>query len=63
MELSALTKEKDETYIEYISRLKVSRSKYSYMVKLTDMKEHLMQKDTLTERLKDKYWEALSYLL
>lgn len=61
--LGALTKEKDETYIEYINRLKASRSKYPYIVKLADMKDHLMQKDTLTERLKDKYWEAIPYLL
>lgn len=61
--MGALTKEKDETYIEYISRLKASHSKYPYIVKLADMKDHLIQKDTLTERLKDKYWEALPYLL
>ena len=61
--LGALTKEKDETYIEYINRLKQSYSKYTYIVKLADMKDHLMQKDTLTEKLKHKYWEALPYLL
>lgn len=61
--LGALTKEKTETYINYIQRLKNCNSKYPYIVKLADMKDHLMQIETLTDKLKDKYWEALPYLL
>lgn len=61
--LGALTKDSAETYLSYIKRLKESSSKYPYIVKLADMKDHLMQTDTLTDRLKEKYWEALPYLL
>lgn len=61
--LGALTKTKNETYIEYIQRLKSSTSIYPYIVKLADMKDHLTQTETLTDRLKEKYWNALPYLL
>lgn len=61
--LGALTKKNDETYIEYIERLKANRSIYPYIVKLADMKDHLVQTETLTDRLKEKYWNALPYLL
>lgn len=61
--LSVLTKQKDETYIEYIQRLKASDEAIPYIIKLADMKDHLQQKETLTDKLKDKYWEALPYLL
>lgn len=61
--LGALTKTKDESYINYIKRLKTNKSIYPYVVKLADMKDHLNQSDTLTDRLKEKYWEALPYLL
>ena len=61
--LGALTKGEGETYIEYIMRLKSNETIYPYIVKLADMKDHLSQRETLTERLKDKYWEALPYLL
>ena len=61
--LKALTKEKSEAYLDYIKRLKENSSKYPYIVKLADMKDHLMQVDTLTDRLKEKYWSVLPYLL
>lgn len=61
--LGALTKTKDETYIEYIERLKTNKSIYPYIIKLADMKDHLVQTETLTDRLKEKYWNALPYLL
>ncbi len=61
--LGALTKEKSETYIEYIKRLKTNKSVYPYIIKLADMKDHLSQTETLTDKLKEKYWEALPYLL
>lgn len=35
----------------------------AYYVKLMDVKDHLMQRETLTDKLKNKYTEALSYLL
>lgn len=63
MALEALTKNKSETYIEYIRRLKASECHIAYIVKLADMKDHLIQKETLTDKLKEKYWEALPELL
>lgn len=66
--LKLLTKSQDMDYIEYISE--IGRAKYysewrmcAYWVKLADMKDHLMQKDTLTDKLKEKYWNAIPYLL
>ena len=61
--LGALTKQKSEKYIDYIKRLKANKSTYPYIIKLADMKDHLNQTETLTEKLRDKYWEALPYLL
>lgn len=62
-QLGVLTKDKNESYIDYIKRLKESGYRWAYIVKLADMKDHLMQKETLTDKLKEKYWEALPELL
>lgn len=62
-QLGVLTKSKNENYIDYIKRLKQSGYRWAYIVKLADMKDHLMQKETLTDKLKEKYWEALPELL
>lgn len=61
--LSVLTKEPEQDYIEYIRKLRNECDIYSYIIKLADMKDHLMQKDTLTDKLKEKYWNALPELL
>lgn len=61
--LGALTKDKSESYIDYINRLKSNTSIYPYVIKLADMKDHLNQTETLTDKLKEKYWNALPYLL
>lgn len=61
--LGALTKKHNEKYIDYINRLKSNKSKYPYLIKLADMKDHLSQTETLTDKLKDKYWKALPHLL
>ena len=37
--------------------------KCAWWVKIADMKDHLAQRDTLTEKLRDKYLEALPHLL
>lgn len=54
-----------EKYIDYIKR--INRDKglcpEAYWVKLADMKDHLLQVDTLTDKLKEKYLKALPYLL
>lgn len=63
--LSLLTRDKSEDYIEYIKRIHDNADKYrgAYWVKIADMKDHLMEKETLTDRLKEKYLGALPYLL
>ena len=61
--LSLVTKEKGEDYIEYIKKLRASNDLYAYAIKLADMKDHLLQKDTLTDKLKEKYWNAIPELL
>ena len=61
--LSLVTKEKGRDYIEYIKDLRASNNLYAYTIKLADMKDHLLQKDTLTDKLKEKYWNAIPELL
>lgn len=61
--LGALTKQSEESYIDYIQRVKSNDSFYTYIVKLADMKDHLTQTETLTDNLKEKYWAALPHLL
>ena len=50
---------------EYIKNIKENMVLYPevYWVKIADMKDHLAQTDTLTDKLKEKYIEALPYLL
>lgn len=61
--LSLVTKEKGRDYIEYIKELRASGNLYAYTIKLADMKDHLLQKETLTDKLKKKYWNAIAELL
>lgn len=57
-----LTRKPDETYFEYIQRIVDSDNKYSYFVKLADISDHLLQIETLTPSLKDRYEKALRIL-
>lgn len=52
---------KKDTYEEYIA--KIPRGSIAYWVKMADIKDHLMLKDTLTDKLKEKYIGALRILL
>ena len=66
--LILLTKRKDAKYTDYCNQIasKKCTTSYSicaYFVKLADMKDHLMLKDTLTDRLKEKYLAGLAELL
>ena len=67
--LHRLTQHPEEDYIHYIKRLRECDksmgfyNSIAYIIKLADIKDHLMQKDTLTDKLKRKYWNALPYLL
>lgn len=58
-----LTKTDDETYNEYIQRVLNSEDEMAIHVKRADMKDHMTQLDTLTEKLKDKYIPVLHYFL
>jgi len=63
--LRLITKPKEQDYIEYIKNIRKYADMYelAYWVKLADMKDHLMQTETLTDKLKEKYLKALPYLL
>ena len=67
--LMLLTKPKGMKYVDYCKQLKPYRGYATavqlaaYYVKLADMKDHLAQKETLTDRLKQKYLEGLAELL
>lgn len=65
LDLNLLTHNKSENYLEYIARIRKNSfiSPSAYLVKLADIKDHLSQSSTLTERLKDKYVRALAVLL
>lgn len=62
-----LTKDKEQSYVDYCIEIKNSISLFSgqlaYWVKLADMKDHLSKTETLTDKLKAKYLEGLAYLL
>jgi (p)ppGpp synthase/HD superfamily hydrolase len=61
--LELLTKNKNISYIDYIKEIKNSNNLLAYCVKLADMKDHLSQTETLTDKLREKYWNAIPYLL
>lgn len=65
--LKLLTRSENVPYDEYIKEIKYNfllpAGQIAYWVKMADMKDHLAQKATLTDRLKEKYLEALPLLL
>ena len=69
--IDILTRKQDESYIDYCKRISARDSEYfmrdvelaAWYVKLADMKDHLTQTDTLTDKLKKKYLEGMAYLL
>lgn len=63
--LRLITKPKNMDYITYVKRIReCSDTKPEvYWVKMADIKDHLSQAETLTENLKEKYLNALPYLL
>lgn len=66
--LYLLTRRKDESYRSYILRIKnysddeVVRA-IAQVVKIADIKDHLMQRGTLTESLKQRYLDVIPYLI
>lgn len=64
--LELLTRDKEKvSYEDYLSNIKKNFNSYPevYWVKMADMKDHLSQKATLTDKLKEKYLKALPCLL
>lgn len=63
--LNILTKREGESYEDYLKNIRNNYDCYpeAYWVKQADMKDHLMQKETLTDELKDKYLNAMPELL
>jgi (p)ppGpp synthase/HD superfamily hydrolase len=65
--LKLLTKNKDEDYVTYCSKLRptsyLNYQNCAYWVKLADMKDHLSLTETLTEKRKEKYLAGLAALL
>lgn len=58
--VNVLTHEKEfETYPQYIDRVMDSNLPEAKVVKHADMKDHLIQKETLTPKLKEKYFEVI----
>jgi hypothetical protein len=61
-----LTRDKEVVpYDDYLSNIKDKYDSYpeAYWVKVADMKDHLLETDTLTDTLKEKYLKALPCLL
>ncbi len=67
MALTLVTKGKNESYDEYCQKLRnnsgMGPGKMAWLVKLADMKDHLNQTETLSERRKEKYLSGLRFLL
>lgn len=61
--IQLLTKNKDEDYTDYIRLIRDSNNIYAYIVKLADMKDHLIQKKTLTDKKRKKYFKAIPELI
>lgn len=61
-DISTLTRRSDETYFEYIDRVR-NGSERAIIVKLYDIKDHLQQKDTLSKSLENRYLKARDILM
>lgn len=64
--LELLTRDKEKiSYEDYLSNIKKNYNSYpeAYWVKMADIKDHLSEKATLTDKLKEKYLKALPCLL
>ena len=62
--IKILTKPKGMPYLDYIRRVIECGDERVIMVKRADMHDHVIKKRaTLTPRLKEKYYEAIPYLI
>ena len=62
-DILALSKNDGESYDHYIADLLENGSELAKLVKGADMKDHMMQTETLTEKLWEKYKPHLKYFL
>ena len=62
IDISTLTRRSDETYFDYINRVK-NGSERAIIVKLYDIKDHLEQKSTLSKSLEKRYLKARDILM
>ena len=58
-----LTKDDKDDYDEYIHSILDSGDKLAILVKRADMKDHFMQTETLTEKLRNKYLPVIGLFL
>ena len=58
-----LTKDDKDDYNKYIYSILDSGDKLAILVKRADMKDHFMQTETLTEKLRDKYLPVVGLFL
>lgn len=59
-----LTHDKEkESYEDYIIKIFSSDDYYAQEVKRADMKDHLSREETLSQKLKDKYYPIIKYVL
>ncbi len=62
--IKILTHNKKEcSYEEYIQKIIDSKNLLAFLVKKADLKDHLMMTDTLTDKLKNKYYPIIKYFL
>ncbi len=71
--LERLTHQEEDTYEEYIIKLcdnsnvhdemQVKSLAYARIIKRADMKDHLMLEETLSDKLRQKYFPIVKYLL
>lgn len=61
--VTLLTRVEGVTYKDYIEQIVSSENLYAIIVKRADMKDHLMRTDTLTDKLKEKYFPVLGLLI
>lgn len=61
--VSILTKDDNEEYEDYIRDILASNDPLAILVKRADMKDHLTQTETLTDKLKEKYFPVMGLLL
>lgn len=61
--VSILTKDDEMKYEDYIQDILKSNDPLAILVKRADMKDHLTQTETLTDKLKNKYLPVVGVLL